>query len=288
MGTKITQKSLGHGPKENHRLYVKALKNEGKTINSEKQLKELLKKPSIYCIQVGRKDLYAVNKLRYKKNIFILPEGNPVTFYYSIAYDILPQTDEARIVLIDSLKGEESKYRWRTSVAFSYVFKVGASGVIFSFLALEAFMNQCLPDYAKIECNKKLVDKNTIQRYSRFEDKLRIIIPKVEQRDFITDHPRKVEVIMKLKKLRDELTHLKENRKDALAAYDNIYNEILNMDLKKIINTVKFYINYHIPNTIRNYRRKEEKKVKILFRELGEDEKGKFAKYYYDDTFSNV
>lgn len=285
MGTRITQKSIGHDPKEDYRLYARLLKNKGKVIaNSEKQLKKLLKNPDIQFIQLGRRDLYAVNTLKYKRTVFLLPEGNPITYYFSLAYDVVPQIVETRILLIDSLKGKESKYKWKTSVAFSYVFKAGANGVIFSFLALEAFMNQCLPDYAKIEFNKKTVDKNTIQRYLSFEDKFKTIIPKVTQKDFATDHPKKAEVIMRLKKLRDELIHLKENRKGAFVAYENVYNDILNMDLKKTVNTVKFYINYHMPKTIQNYRPEKKKGAIMTFEELGEDEKGKFVKYYYKDS----
>ena len=125
---------------------------------------------------------------------------------------------------MDGLEKENSKYKWNPAVSFSYVFKVGANAIIFSFLALEAFMNQCLPDYAKIEFERKMVDKNIIQKHTSFETKFKIIIPNVTKKDFINEHPRKVEIILKIKKLRDELTHLKEMRKDGLVAYENIYN----------------------------------------------------------------
>lgn len=285
MGTRITHKSIGHDPKEDYRWVTKVLEKEGKVFpKSEKELKKLLKDPQLHLVQLGRKDIYAVNKLKYKKTNFYLLEGNPVTYYFSIAYDVLGQKDETSLLLLDSLKKEKSDYKWDTSVAFSYIFKVGSIGIIFSFLALEAFINQCLPDYAKIEFEGKTVDKNIIQKYLSFEDKFKIIIPKVTNKDFIKDHPRKVEVLRKLKKIRDELTHLKENRKGQFVAYENIYNDILNIDLKKIVNTVKFYINYHKPKTIQNYKKIKNKKAKVLFKEAGEDAKGKFVKYYYEEN----
>lgn len=286
MGTKITHKSLGHDPNEDYRWITKKLRRENKIINSEKDLKKLLKDPDIHFIEVGKKDVYAVNKLKYKNKSFLLLEGNPVTYYYSLAYDIVPRIDEARMLLLDSLEGVNSRYKWNSSVAFSYIFKVGANAVLFSFLALEAFMNQCLPDYAKIELNGKLVDKNKIQKYSSFETKFNNIIPKVTGKDFIKEHPRKVKVVLEIKKLRDELIHLKEMRRDGLVSYEDIYNHILNVDLKKIVNTVKFYINYHNPKTIQNYTRKntqKQSKMRVLSKEMGQDEKGKFIKYYYDD-----
>lgn len=291
MGTKITYKSLGHDPNEDYRWVTRNLKKDTQIAASEKELKKMLKDPDIHFIQLGRKDLYAVNKLKYKDKTFLLIEGNPVTYYYSLAYDILPQIEEARLYLLDSLNNEKSKYKWNTAVSFSYVFRAGASAIIFSFLALEAFMNQQLPDYAKIEFDGKMVAKNIIQKYTSFETKFKIIIPNVTKRDFLNEHPRKVEVILKIKKLRDELTHLKEMRKDGLVAYEDIYNHILNVDCRKIANTVKFYINYHSPKTIQNYRsskvnsnqQKNKKNVKLFSHHTGEDEDGKFIKYYYED-----
>lgn len=74
-------------------------------------------------------------------------------------------------------------------------------------------------------------------------------------------------------------------RKDGFVAYEDVYNHILNVDLKKIVNTVKFYINYHNPKTIQNYTwDKKQKRVRVLSQETGEDEKGKFIKYYYGDN----
>lgn len=291
MGTKITYKSLGYDSKEDYRWVTRSLKKDGKIATSEKELKKMLKDPEIHFIQLGRKDLYAVNKLTYKGKTFLLPEGNPVTYYYSLAYDILPQIEDARLLLVDSLEKEKSEYKWHPTVSFSYVFKVGANAIIFSFLALEAFMNQCLPDYAKIEFDGKMVDKNVIQKYTSFETKFKIVIPNVTKKEFINEHPRKMEVILRIKKLRDELTHLKEMRKNGLVAYEDVYNHILNVDLRKIVNTVKFYINYHSPKTIQNYRgnkvksKQQEytKKMRVLSQNVGEDENGKFIKYYYEE-----
>lgn len=283
MGTKITYKSLSRNSKEDNSWVKKSLEKEEKIAYSEKELKKLLKDPDNHFIQLSRFDIYAINKLHYKKHHFLLLEGNPVTYYFSLAYDILPQVDEARLLLTDSLTLSESKYGWKRSVAFSYIFKIGAMGIIFSFLALEAFINQCLPDFAKIEFNGKLVTKNTIQRFLTFDDKLRKIIPKVSNKDFISEHPKKMEVLSQLKKMRDTLSHLKENRNDGIAAYDSVYNEILNVDLKRIVNTVKFYINYHHPKTIQNYARTRSKKARVLYKESGEDAAGKFVKYYYGE-----
>ena len=52
--------------------------------------------------------VFAINKLKYKNHIFQLLEGNPVTYYFSVAYDVLPQIEEARLYFLDSYKGPQS------------------------------------------------------------------------------------------------------------------------------------------------------------------------------------
>ena len=289
MGTKISYKNISGQDKEELKSVRKALRKDVKIIRSEKELKKELRNPANYYMSVTDHGVYAINILRYKKNIFQLLEGNPVTYYFSVAYDVLPQLEEAGAFFLDSYKGSQSEFRWHSSVAFSYIFKVCSIGTIFSFLALEAFMNQCLPDFAKIEYNGKQVTKEHISRFTDFESKLKVVIPHVTGKNFVEDHPRKFEVLVKLKKLRDALTHLKENRKDGFVAYEKLNNEILRMDLKKLVNTVKFYINYHQPKTIQNYTLvKQSGEAQVIRGEYGEDEGGKYVKQYYEEKFETV
>ncbi|TXF77783.1 hypothetical protein [Chryseobacterium sp.] len=290
MGTKIDYSNITQQPKEELKSVRKALRSKDyHNVESEKDLKKALRDPLNHYMQITNNGVFAINKLKYKRNNFLLLEGNPVTYYFSVAYDVLPQIAEARIFLLDSFKREQSEFKWKSSTAFSYIFKVGSMGTLFSFLALESFMNQCLPDFAKVLYKGKLVDKMVIQRRLTFEDKFKIIIPTVTGKDFVADHPRKAEIIVNIKKLRDDLTHLKEDRKNGFSAYEEINNKILNLDLKKVVNTVKFYINYHKPKTIQNYREKHAKrKLKIIKQTWGEDEGGRFVKQYYKEEFKDI
>jgi hypothetical protein len=221
-------------------------------IQSDKQLKRALRDKEMVFIQLTDKELLGVNKLRFKRQTFLMLEPNPVTFYFSLAFDAVKQLEEARDLFATTLaQGNQSK-----TVVFSYVFKVSSIGIIFSFFALEAFMNQMLPDYALINYNGKLVEKDHIQRWASFEDKIGNIIPKMLSKDFGQQHKRKMERILRLKRLRDELTHLKERRTNGFTSYDNIYQDILNLDLKSIVSSVKAFINFYHPRLIHNYRGK--------------------------------
>ena len=138
--------------------------------------------------------------------------------------------------------------------AFSFVFRVGSVGVVFSFLALEAFLNQMLPDYALIEYDRKMVTKDKIQRYATFEKKLKQIIPNLHNKDFQELYPKKYDKIIKLKGLRDELIHLKEVNKSGFTSYDDIYQDLISTDIKSLVLAVKSYVNCYSPGLIVNYK----------------------------------
>lgn len=220
-------------------------------VNSEKQLKRILRDKNLVFLQIGDKELFGINRLKFKQKSFFMLEPNPVTFYFSLAFDAVRQLEDARSLFANTLMEGTNP----GTVVFSYVFKVSSVGIIFSFFALEAFMNQMLPDYALINYNGKLVEKEHIQRWASFEDKMNNIVPKLCDKDFAQKYPKKMDRILMLKKLRDELTHLKERRKNGFTSYDNIYQDILDLNLKSIVASVKSFINFYHPGLIYNYKR---------------------------------
>jgi len=220
-------------------------------VNSDKQLKKILRDKSIVFLKITDKELLGINKLKFKQKNFLMLEPNPVTFYFSLAFDAVNQLKDARNRFKDVL----SECPDNTTVVFSYLFKVSSVGIIFSFFALEAFMNQMLPDYALINYNGKLVEKDYIQRWASFEDKIKNIIPKLSGKDFAQQYPKKMDKILSLKRLRDELTHLKERKKNGFTSYDAIYQDILGLNLNSIMVSVKAFINFYYPGLIYNYQR---------------------------------
>jgi hypothetical protein len=224
--------------------------NDVPKVKSDKQLKKILRDKSLVFLQITDKELLGINRLKFKQKNFLMLEPNPVTFYFSLAFDAVRQLEDARNRFSNALnESSDSK-----TVVFSYIFKVSSVGIIFSFFALEAFMNQMLPDYALINYNGKLVEKDHIQRWASFEDKIKNIIPKLCDKDFAQKYPQKMDRILKLKRLRDELTHLKERRKNGFTSYDNIYQDILDLNLKSIVISVKSFINFYYPGLICNYK----------------------------------
>lgn len=221
-------------------------------VMSDKQLRKALKDKDLIFIKLTEKELLGFNKLKYRNKRFLLLEPNPVTFYFSLAFDAVDQFAKAKALLDNSLQNMKEP----DVVAFSYVFKVASVGVIFSFFALEAFMNQMLPDYALINYDGNLVSKDKIQRFVPFDDKINRIIPDLCGKNFGDKYPKKMESLNKLKKMRDEFSHLKEKRKNGFTSYDNVYQDVLNLNLRSIVSNVKLFINFYYPGLIKNYQNK--------------------------------
>ena len=251
-GTKITYKSIGKNPDGDNRINLKSAPK----IKSKKEFQKLLKDDEIKLIYVSDFETYAVNKLLFNKEFFLLLEPNPVTFYFSIAFDLVPQFEITKTQLKELLRIAEQSDR-DIAVIYSAIFRIGSIGVVFAFLSIEAFINQELPDYQKIDFKNKKATKDEIQRWASFDEKLTHIIPKLTHKDFCKQYPRQGALLKKYKKIRDELVHLKQKRTDGFTSYNKIYQDILNLDLNIIVQTVKAYINYYKPNTIINYKREE-------------------------------
>ncbi|AYL97802.1 hypothetical protein [Mucilaginibacter celer] len=70
--------------------------NDVPKVTSEKQLKKILRDKSLVFLQIGYKELYGINRLKFKQKHFLMLEPNPVTFYFSLAFDVVPQLEDAR------------------------------------------------------------------------------------------------------------------------------------------------------------------------------------------------
>lgn len=225
-------------------------------VDSKEAFESAFDDPEIHFIHVTDERLFGVDKLEFRNKKFTLVEPNPVTFYFSLAYDSIFQLEEASLNLESVLMLDERKSQ--KSQAFSFVYRVSSIGIIFSFLALEAFLNQILPDDRLIKYKGKEVSKERIERYAPFTDKLFNIIPSITKKSFEKEHPEEIKNISQLKVLRDKITHLKEV-KNGFTSYNEVYQDVLNADLKLIVMSVKNLINFYSPELIENF----DKKTKI-------------------------
>lgn len=219
-------------------------------LKTKEELIEAIKDPENHFMNITDKKIYGVDKLSFSKIYFLLIEPNPVTFYFALAFDANNQLNTAKQNLEAVLNSDI--HNVQKAQAFSYVFRVSSVSIIFSFLALEAFINQMLPDHGLIEYKMKKISKEKVERTVPFINKLNIIIPSITKKDFSIKYPEKMNKILILKKLRDDLIHLKQIN-TGLTSYNQIYQDILDVDLKSIVLTVKSLINFYSPKLIENY-----------------------------------
>lgn len=259
MGTRISYRGGKPNPKKDNRDFFKSgeYSEDSAKDYSEEEFLENMKNPDMCFMNITDDNVFAICKLWYKNFPFLLLEPNPVTFYYSLAYDVCKQVDDSQKQFSDILSStvDLKINRAKMAVAYSYVFKVNSVGIIFSFLALEAFLNQQLPQHnEEITYKGKQVTKEKIERYFSFVEKLDVVIPQLTGRDFTKSHPRKREVIQHLIDLRHEMTHLKQKKGSGFTRYELLYQKVLDADIKKIVRTVKTLINFYYPKLIVNYK----------------------------------
>jgi len=245
-GTKITNKAYPFNPDGDHDIHFDRI-----DVRSEVDYNTDFDDPDYFLIKIHKGKIFGVNKLKFKGRRFPLLEPNPVTFYFSMAFDAAQQIEHAHKQLEKSLSNSDSS--WPLSVSYSYVFKVATMGIVFGYTACEAFLNQKLPDFKEILMNDaKYYDKKHIEERFGFERKVTAVSIHT-QKDFVVQHPRKMERLIKLKELRHQLIHLKEVKQGMATSYNDIYQSILDLNLKIMVNTVKSFINFYEPKMIVNY-----------------------------------
>jgi hypothetical protein len=253
-GTKITYRGGEPNRQKDNRAVFKNMPPS--TPMTEEEYRNHFLDPKGAFMYVTDDNVYGVCKLWYKEFPFLLLEPNPVTFYYSVAYDVMHQFVECHKRLSDIIYNEadSAKAEKQLAVAYSYVFKVTSIGIIFSYLTVEAFLNQQLPEHKSIMFKGKEYSKDKIERYFSFDQKMDFIIPELAGRNFKLVHPRQRKILEELKYFRNQLIHLKQKRGSGFTKYEELYQDIINYDLRRAVNVVKAFVNFYYPKLIINYK----------------------------------
>ena len=247
--TKVTFTNKGKSP---HKDNLDNLKGAPKF--HEEELKELLKDPDNGVFHVTEDETYPCSVLNYKGNKIIFPEPNPVSFFYSLAKGASTDFNKVKDWLDQFYKDKSSlpTHLQYDTVIFSYIFKIGSAGIIFSFSAIEAILNQLIPDEFTITRKNKKLTKIEVQRYFNFEEKYKIVVQETGK-DFKAEHQEDFEIISNdLKVIRNELMHLKNNKERHLTYYTKIYQDVLDLDLQRIVKSTKDFCNYYLKEVIKD------------------------------------
>jgi hypothetical protein len=252
-GTKITYRGANRKPQGDLADFRKVFQKY--PVISEKSYRKAFRDPSYALFQITNNNVYPVNKLKYKRFPFAFLEPNPITFYYSIANDIIRDYTicHENLSTIIKEKIDPNMKGTRLARVFAYLYKVNSIAVTFLTMSLEAFANQELPDFNILPDGSKM-NRNKIEQYESLVRKLKKHVTKINQKNFATIHPKRMERIESLISLRNEIVHLKKIEGSGITRYESLYQKMLDFKLNSLLFDVKSYINFYHPKLIVNYR----------------------------------
>lgn len=192
---------------------------------------------------------------------------NPVPAYLSIVEDSLVTAKSIR----DSMYGKQEIFPDKPGTQiftdiripeFDQFFQVVTALTVFSFIALEAWCNQMIPEdyiYTRHKPDKQShsvmreekLDKTKIERWVSLDEKLIHILPSIVSKPHF-----KSDVLWQRYKrantARDEFTHLKSPAKIAndKTNYDPFFQRVLNLDLDDIATLPKDIMTYFVPKNL--------------------------------------
>lgn len=135
-----------------------------------------------------------------------------------------------------------------------------ATSIIMMFTSMESFLNNNIPEDGIIFNDGKILkkrkknkdfDKNCIQRYVSFEDKILKVIPFFKKRNyFINKDDFNKSTIGKLKTLRDEIIHTKSSF--LYQKQSSLFNQMLDFEFDKTLLEVKGFMNFYKKDYVEN------------------------------------
>lgn len=197
-------------------------------------------------------DTDAIQAFEFKKDnkTYFIPEPDPIVIYFSNAQYYLKYVLDSKKELFKDLDDPKPNTN-KILHSFYGFYGCSTSYILFLFNSLEAFLNSLIPsDYQYIkdvDRKNKIYNKEKIQKYLPFEEKLKNIIPQITNKNFHSEFGNKYDAIIKLKGLRDEIVHTKTDDKSKPNYYQRLYTLALNFDYKETIYHVKDLINFYKP-----------------------------------------
>lgn len=182
--------------------------------------------------------------------ISLIPEPDPVLIFFNSAYLNYATIAETKKTILAKLL-EPTLNEVIINDLYNY-FGMTCGFVTFLFTALEAFMNQFIPDdYQHSKKGNKCIEtynKEEIQRHFTFKEKL-LVMAKISGKDFSETNEPTFQVISNLKDYRDSIVHLKQV-KEGSSAYNYIYKKALDYKYSDALNSVAKFLNYYKPDYI--------------------------------------
>lgn len=191
---------------------------------------------------------------KYRSNNILLriPEPNPILIYFSTAQSLLKQLENEKSMALKIIASNNDVGQGLTH--FWNFYSSASSFITSLFNSLEAFINLQIPNDFKYHrvTNKstEVFDKEQIQRYLSFSDKVKRVLPQAKNKSFHRHFAHKFEIIVQLEEFRNDIVHTKADVKSMTTYYENLFVKALDYNYLLAIETVRDYINYYHPDLI--------------------------------------
>lgn len=218
---------------------------QGKT-NEVKKIRRDLKDFTPYIITSDQKLIQGFFYIIEGRKVMI-GEPNPTVIYFSNAQGFLSSILKYRKDLFDALKSDKNDVDIIMNAMFGF-YSVVTSFSSSLFNSLEAMANSKIPKNFKMQNPKRrksMMNKQEIIRFTRFEDKVKIVLKNITGDNFAEKKNLAYNEIIKLKTLRDNITHAKADIDYEVNYYEKLYTEALDFDYAKSLDSAKEFINFY-------------------------------------------
>jgi hypothetical protein len=236
-----TKKKMIGNLKVDFKISETDFKKNPKTINSKEFDQAFL--------QTEDNKLIAGFVFTNNKKVIVVPEPEPSILYFTSAENNIDEILKLQSEILDSkIMGEFEKIK---NKFFSF-FQLSTNLIINLFASIEAFNNSQIPKEYTFKEKRRTYDRNKIQRFIKFDVKVKKILPEIFDKSFAIEHSNKFEVLMKMKDMRDNVIHTKNYSEGFLDSYRGIYRSYLSFDFEMAFNYTKDYMNFYKTDWIEN------------------------------------
>ncbi|MFA9190339.1 hypothetical protein AAGV28_03045 [Flavobacterium sp. FZUC8N2.13] len=182
----------------------------------------------------------------------MIGEPNPIVIYFSNAQGFLSSILEYRNDLFEGLKNDKTDVDVILNAMFGF-YSVVTSFSSSLFNSLEAMINSKIPkDFTMANSRRRnsTMNKYEVIRHTGFEDKIKIVLKHITGNNFAEKKNSDYNELIKLKTLRDNITHAKANIDYEVNYYEKLYTEALDFNYEKSLDSAKEFINFYEDNLI--------------------------------------
>ena len=183
----------------------------------------------------------------HNDNPIVIPEPDPSILYFTSAEMHLLELLKHQKEIFESIGFKNSE---NVANLFFSFFQLSSNFVINLFASMEAFNNSLIPTDFTYREKRRQYNRNEIQRFIKFETKIKTIIPEISNKSFFCDFENKYNVIDNMKQLSDNVIHTKNYSESFAPSYRELFRDFLSFNYQSAYNCTKDYMNYYKENWI--------------------------------------